>query len=94
LYFSRLYAEAPMQHPERYLASLYLPPHMQPPMCLQYIVLALAASLSHVHDALAQPYYHRARNYIQLDEMKVGSRFRFPVPANTVLRSRLVVKAS
>ncbi|KAK9423474.1 putative Zn(2)-C6 fungal-type domain-containing protein [Seiridium unicorne] len=70
LYFTRLYTEAPMQHPERYLASLHLPPHMQPPMCLQYVVLALAASLSHVHGPLALPYYHRARNYIQLDEMK------------------------
>lgn len=60
-----------MQDPARYLASLHLPSHMQPPMCLQYAVLALAASLSEVYSNLGQPFYQRARNYIQFDEMKV-----------------------
>ncbi|SPN99754.1 related to Zn(II)2Cys6 transcriptional activator [Cephalotrichum gorgonifer] len=70
LYFSKLYPETPMQDPARYLASLHMPVHMQPPMCLQYTILALAASFSFAHQELAQALYKRARNYIQFDEMK------------------------
>ena len=61
-----------MQDPARYLASLHRPPHMQPPMCLQYTILALAASLSSTYKELALPFYHRAGNYIEHDEMKGG----------------------
>jgi phytoene/squalene synthetase len=60
-----------MLHPARYIASLYLPPHMRPPMCLQYAVMALAATISPEHSSLALPLYQRARDYIQADEMKV-----------------------
>ncbi|KAH8896001.1 binuclear zinc transcription factor [Thozetella sp. PMI_491] len=74
LYFSRLYSEAPMQDPVRYLASLYRPPHMQPPLCLQYAILALAATLSPKHKDLALPFYHRSRNYLQYDEMMADGR--------------------
>jgi hypothetical protein len=63
-----------MHDPARYLASLHLPSHMQPPLCLQYIILASAASLSPLHTELALPFYQRARTYIQFDEMKVGSK--------------------
>lgn len=61
-----------MIHPSRYLTSLYQPPHMQPPMCLQYIVMALAARVSTEYKELAEPFYRRARYYIEADEMKVG----------------------
>lgn len=60
-----------MQDPARYLASLHRPVHMQPPMCLQYTILALAATLSPERKELALAFYQRARNYIQFDEMKV-----------------------
>ena len=62
-----------MQHPSRYLSSLHKPAHMQPPMCLQYTLLASAANLSPKREELALAFYQRARNYIQFDEMKVAS---------------------
>lgn len=61
-----------MIHGERYVASLYKPAHMQPPMCLQYAILAAGASASHTYRHLADAFYGRARQYIQTDEMKVG----------------------
>ncbi|KAF5008887.1 hypothetical protein FDECE_4861 [Fusarium decemcellulare] len=70
IYFSSPFTETQFIHPSRYLASLYLPPHMQPPMCLQYIVMALAASTSPSHKQLAQPFYRRARYYLEADELK------------------------
>jgi len=75
IYFSKRHSEAPMQDPTRYLASLHRPPHMQPPICLQYAILAMAASQSPTHKELALPFYQRARNYIEHDEMRVGTYF-------------------
>lgn len=63
-----------MQDPTRYLDSLHRPPHMQPPICLQYAILAMAATVSPAHKELALPFYYRARNYIERDEMKGGRR--------------------
>ena len=60
-----------MIHPSRYITSLYQPTHMQPPMCLQYIVMALAARVSVEYKELAEPFYRRARHYIEADEMRV-----------------------
>jgi hypothetical protein len=45
---------------------------MQPPMCLQYAILAAGASASTTYGHLAEAFYGRARQYIQADEMKVG----------------------
>ncbi|KAH7030637.1 uncharacterized protein B0I36DRAFT_322160 [Microdochium trichocladiopsis] len=69
LYFLHLYPNAPMQHPGRYFASLLKPPHLQPPMCLQYIILALGATVSPQHKHLALPFYQRAKNYLHYDDM-------------------------
>lgn len=41
-------------------------------MCLQYIILALGATISHQHKDLALPFYHRARRYIDHDDMTVS----------------------
>lgn len=71
IYFATLHCNAPMLHPLRYRASLYRPPHMQPPLCLQYTVMALAASSSATHRSAAEPFYRRARRYLEADEMKV-----------------------
>jgi hypothetical protein len=46
---------------------------MQPPMCLQYIVMALAASVLPNYKELQEPYYMRARKYTEMDEMKVST---------------------
>ncbi|KAI5460322.1 fungal-specific transcription factor domain-containing protein [Mariannaea sp. PMI_226] len=70
IYFTSLHSDTPMIHPSRYLASLYLPPHMQPPMCLQYAIMAMGATLSPSHSQLAQVFYRRARYYFEADELK------------------------
>ncbi|KAF4951549.1 hypothetical protein FSARC_12880 [Fusarium sarcochroum] len=70
IFFAKVLGEGQYIHPSRYLASLYLPPHMQPPMCLQYIVMARAALVSPPHKHLAEPFYRRARNYLEADEQK------------------------
>ena len=71
IYFNKLWLDTPMLHPSRYISSLYQPPHMQPPMGLQYIVLGTAASTSKDYRDLAEPFYRRARYYMESDEMKV-----------------------
>lgn len=45
---------------------------MQPPMCLQYAILAAGASASPTYKPMAEAFYVRARQYIQADEMKVS----------------------
>lgn len=59
-----------MLHQASYAASLRLPPHMRPPMCLQYIVMASAAATSETHRHLSEPFYQRARVYAEADELK------------------------
>ncbi|KAF4998665.1 hypothetical protein FGRMN_2991 [Fusarium graminum] len=72
IYFTKLQSDSFMIHGERYIASLYRPAHMQPPMCLQYSILAAGASASPVHRHMAEAFYVRARQYIQADEMKIS----------------------
>ena len=72
IYFTRLQTDSVMIHGDKYITSLYRPPHMQPPMCLQYSVLAAGASASSTYGHLAEAFYSRARHYIQADEMLVG----------------------
>lgn len=59
-----------MLHQTSYIAALRLPPHMRPPMCLQYIVMAAAAATSEIYRHLSEPYYQRARVYAEADELK------------------------
>lgn len=56
----------------RYMMSLHLPPHMRPPMGLQYIIMAMGADITKTHNRLAMPFYQRARTYMQSDEMRVS----------------------
>ncbi|KAF5983051.1 Zn(II)2Cys6 transcription factor [Fusarium bulbicola] len=72
-YFTKLQSDSFMIHGERYVASLYRPAHMQPPMCLQYAILAAGASASPTYKPMAEAFYVRARQYIQADEMKSDS---------------------
>jgi hypothetical protein len=71
IYFTKLQSDSFMIHGEKYIASLYRPTHMQPPMCLQYAILAAGASASSIYGHMAEAFYVRARQYIQADEMKV-----------------------
>jgi hypothetical protein len=68
-----------MLHRARYTMSLQLPPHMRPPMCLQYIVMAWGAEMGKTHRHLALPLYQRARAYVAADENKVN-RVTFAIP--------------
>ncbi|KAK4121184.1 hypothetical protein N657DRAFT_648005 [Parathielavia appendiculata] len=70
LYFQNIHAGAPMLHQTSYTAALRLPPHMRPPMCLQYIVMASAAATSQAYRHLSEPFYQRARVYAEADELK------------------------
>ncbi|KAF4827288.1 hypothetical protein CGCTS75_v008364 [Colletotrichum tropicale] len=74
VYFDKWYFAAPMFQRARYSMSLHLPPHMRPPMCLQYIVMALGADITKTHRKLAIPFYQRARAYMQADEMRIHTR--------------------
>ncbi|EGY20859.1 binuclear zinc transcription factor [Verticillium dahliae VdLs.17] len=71
-YFDKWHYTAPMLQRTRYSMSLSLPTHMRPPMCLQYIVMAWGAEIGNTHRHLAMPFYNRAREYAQGDEMKAS----------------------
>ncbi|KAK4249171.1 hypothetical protein C7999DRAFT_12955 [Corynascus novoguineensis] len=70
LYFQNVHDGAPMLHQGNYTLALRLPFHMRPPMCLQYIVMALAAATSDLYRHLSEPFYQRARVYAEADEMR------------------------
>lgn len=50
---------------------MYGGPYMQPPMCLQYIIWAMAAHHDDKYSAYSDIFYRRARLYFEKDEMKV-----------------------
>ncbi|KAK3320316.1 binuclear zinc transcription factor [Cercophora scortea] len=70
IYFNKVHHAAPILHPSRFRVSLYLPPHLSPPMCLQYVVMALGAEADDSYRHLAMPFYQRARTYAESDEMR------------------------
>lgn len=70
IYFTKIHPSLPIIHRPRYLAAMNLAPHMRPPVCLRYIMWCLAASVTDKFDALQEHFYHRARKYAQMDEMK------------------------
>jgi phytoene/squalene synthetase len=63
----------PMLHKYRYLSSLSLPQHMQPPICLRYAIWAQGASVSDDYKQYEEVLYERARKYVEQAEMKVSS---------------------
>ncbi|KAI1213052.1 fungal-specific transcription factor domain-containing protein [Annulohypoxylon truncatum] len=60
----------PIIHPSRYLQAFYSAPHMKPPMCLQYIIWALAAHGHPKYNMYHDIFYRRSRQYTDADEMK------------------------
>ncbi|KAJ4341891.1 hypothetical protein N0V87_001556 [Didymella glomerata] len=70
IYFTKIHPSLPMIHRPRFMAALNLAPHMRPPVCLRYAMWTLAASVTDKYDALQEHFYHRARKYAQLDEMR------------------------
>ncbi|KAK7221326.1 hypothetical protein V2G26_009329 [Clonostachys chloroleuca] len=73
LYFERQSHCSPMIHRFRYMESLSLPPHSQPPLCLQCIIMALGADASDNYGAMATPLYERARAFAKMDESNEGA---------------------
>ncbi|RBA17070.1 hypothetical protein FPRO05_01794 [Fusarium proliferatum] len=69
IYFSRIHQVTPLLHRQRFMASLFLPDHMKPPMCLQYIVMASAAETSDAYRRLGMVFYKRAVKYLQQDDL-------------------------
>ena len=70
MYFEKIHPSLPVIHRRRYLAAMNLAPHMRPPVCLRYAMWCLAASISDNYVELQEIFYHRARKYIEIDEMK------------------------
>ncbi|KAI0439287.1 hypothetical protein F4803DRAFT_531793 [Xylaria telfairii] len=70
LFFARQQQFAPIVHPGRYLHAFYSPPHMKPPMCLQYAIWALTSNNDSKYHAYHDIFYRRARQYADTDEMK------------------------
>jgi hypothetical protein len=61
----------PVLHKYRYLATANLPPTIGPPVCLRYVVWAMAASAEPAYSMHGEVFYRRARKYAEADEMKV-----------------------
>ncbi|KAF5647275.1 Zn(II)2Cys6 transcriptional activator [Fusarium sp. NRRL 52700] len=71
IYFNRIHQVTPLLHRQRFMASLFMPDPMKPPMCLQYIVMASAAETSEAYHRLGMIFYKRAVKYLQNDDLGV-----------------------
>ncbi|KAM5515487.1 major facilitator superfamily transporter [Fusarium oxysporum f. sp. phaseoli] len=60
-YFDSLAYAAPMIHEDRYLESLSQPHAHQPPLCLQYVVMALGAYVSSCSPEFVESLYQNAK---------------------------------
>ncbi|KAK7970281.1 binuclear zinc transcription factor [Apiospora saccharicola] len=69
-FFQRQSETIPIINQQRYLQEFYSPPHMKPPMCLQYAIWAIAALENKKYSASRDVFYQRARQYAEADEMK------------------------
>lgn len=70
VFFEKVHPSVPMIHRPRHSAAMNLAPHMRPPVCLRYAMWCNAAAVSDRYSQLQEHFYHRARKYIQQDEMK------------------------
>ncbi|KAI0024836.1 hypothetical protein F4780DRAFT_479255 [Xylariomycetidae sp. FL0641] len=76
IFFERQQQFIPIIHPARYIQSFYSPPHMKPPMCLQYAIWAMASNGHPKYRSYHDVFYRRARQYAESDEMKAyGEHF-------------------
>ncbi|KPM36310.1 hypothetical protein AK830_g10244 [Neonectria ditissima] len=70
VFFQDQHYYVPIVHPGRYFQAFYGNSFMKPPMCLQYSIWAMAAFGHAKYDKFHEVFYHRARNYLEADEMK------------------------
>ncbi|KAI0163069.1 fungal-specific transcription factor domain-containing protein [Pestalotiopsis sp. NC0098] len=61
VYFETVHGVCPILHRTKYLESLPLPSPLKTATCLQYIIMALAATHSEHHMQMSHPLYRRAR---------------------------------
>ncbi|KAI0382903.1 fungal-specific transcription factor domain-containing protein [Hypomontagnella monticulosa] len=80
IFFDRQQHLIPIIHPTRYLQSFYSPPHMKPPMSLQYAIWALAAHGHPKYGPYHEIFYRRARQYADSEEMKGFGEHFMTVP--------------
>lgn len=71
VFFEKIYPGVPIIHRGRYLAAMSLPAtsRLRPPVCLSYAIWCLAASVSENYSAITEHFYHRARKYMDVDEI-------------------------
>ena len=62
-----------MLHQPRYMESLLYPPAAKSPLCLRYIIMALATAATEDYKDMAMAFYQKARNIAEANEMLVGS---------------------
>ncbi|EEH08043.1 binuclear zinc transcription factor [Histoplasma capsulatum G186AR] len=70
IYFQKIHPSMPILHRPRYYAAMNLSPNMRPPVCLRYVMWALAASVTDKYRTLHPHFYQRARKYAELDQMR------------------------
>jgi len=71
IYFATVHRTVPMIHRPRYLMAMTnTSPKLRPPVALQYIIWAFAASVTEKYTSVARHYYERARYYFERDEMR------------------------
>ncbi|PVH78426.1 hypothetical protein DL98DRAFT_462441 [Cadophora sp. DSE1049] len=70
LYFEKFHPTLPMIHKYRFYASMEKGPQARPPVCLRYAIWATAASFSEKYRSSEDLLYRRARQYIEVAEMK------------------------
>ncbi|KLJ08228.1 hypothetical protein EMPG_16350 [Blastomyces silverae] len=70
IYFQKIHPSMPILHQPRYYAAMNLAPNMRPPVCLRYIMWALASSVTNKYRTLHPHFYQRARKYAELDQMR------------------------
>lgn len=81
IYFTKKHPTLPILHRPRYLMAMAnTMPRLRPPVALQYIVWALAASVSDKYANFHRHYYERARHYFERDEMKGMGESMMTVP--------------
>ncbi|KAK4231582.1 transcriptional activator protein acu-15 [Podospora fimiseda] len=75
-YFAAQQHYMPIIHADSYLRAFYSPPHMRPPMCLQYAIWTMAANGHDTYKCYHDALYKRARQYLEADELKgTGEHF-------------------
>jgi len=90
VYFERIHPHMPLIPRPRFLADLHLPPLAQPPLCLRYIMWALAATLCPDLAGYADIFYQRTRQYLQNDEMTVRKQRKKRHGANETVGALII----